>query len=709
VTGSQDLGGLFAPERVAVVGATEREGSVGRAVTANLLSDFDGEVIPVNPNREEVLGVECVPSVGESGADLAIIAIPPEPAIEAVREAGESGIHELVVLTAGFGETGSEGASRERELREIAEKYDLTLVGPNSLGIASTPVGLNATFGPSMPDPGSISFMSQSGAFVTAVIDWAFEQDIGFRHVVSLGNKAVLDETDLVGGWGADDGTEVIVGYLESIDEGREFVETAREVTTETPVVVIKSGRTDAGAGAAASHTGAIAGNDRAYSVGLEEAGVIRAESASELFDAARVLAGQPLPETDGVAVVTNAGGPGVMATDAIGDADALSLADFSDETVDALAEALPEEANRFNPVDVIGDAGVPRFREALDIALSDDDVGAAVVLSAPTATLSFDELAEAIAEVQAEHELPVAACLMGGERTESPAEILSAEGIPTYFDPARAVGSLDTLSEYRGISEREYTEPERFDVDREHVREVLGRVRNRPDNRLGVESMEILDAYGIPTPAGEIVDDPQSAREVAADIDGPVVMKIVSPDILHKSDIGGVEVGVETEDVADTYERLVTRARNYQPDATILGVQVQEAVDLDDGVETIVGINRDPQFGPLVIFGLGGIFVETLNDTTAELAPVTEREAREMTENIEAAPLLRGARGREPTDVDGVVETIQRLAQLAADFPAIVELDVNPLVATPDGVQAIDLRLTVDPDELDDEGLEGQ
>jgi acetyl coenzyme A synthetase (ADP forming)-like protein len=698
-----ELASLFAPERVAVVGATEREGSVGRAVTANLLADFDGEVVPVNPSRDEVLGEPCVPSLAESGADLAIIAIPPDAAVEAVREAGENGIDELVVLTAGFGETGSEGAARERELREIGAEYDLTLVGPNSLGIASTPVGLNGTFGPSMPDPGSISFMSQSGAFVTAVIDWAFEQDIGFRHVVSLGNKAVLDETDLVGGWGADDGTDVIVGYLESIDDGREFVETAREVTAETPVVVIKSGRTDAGAGAAASHTGAIAGNDRAYSVGLEEAGVLRAESASELFDAARALAGQPLPESDGVAVVTNAGGPGVMATDAVGDADALSLADLSDETVDALSEALPAEANRFNPIDVIGDASVARFRDALDIALEDDDVGSAVVISAPTATLSFDDLAEAVRDVQAKHDLPVSVCLMGGEATNDPARTLSAAGIPTYFDPARAVGSLDTLSEYRGIRERTDTDPQRFDVDRERVREVLGRVRDRSDNRLGVESMEILDAYGVPTPDGEIVDDPATAESVAESIDGPVVMKIVSPDILHKSDIGGVAVGVADGDVADTYERLVTRARNYQPDATILGVQVQESVDLDTGVETIVGINRDPQFGPLVVFGLGGIFVETLNDTTAELAPVTEREARTMTEEIEAAPLLRGARGREPTDVDGVVETIQRLAQLADDFPAIVELDVNPLVASPDGVQAIDLRLTVDPDELAD------
>lgn len=694
-------GGLFAPDRVAVVGATEREGSVGRAVTANLLADFDGEVVPVNPSRDTVLGEPCVASVGDSGADLAIVAVPPAVAVETVREAGEHGIDDLVVLTAGFGETGSEGAAREQELREIAAEYDLTLVGPNSLGIASTPVGLNGTFGPSMPDSGSISFMSQSGAFVTAVIDWAFEQDIGFRHVVSLGNKTVVDETDLVADWGDDDGTDVIVGYLESVVDGEAFVETAREVTSDTPIVVIKSGRTEAGAGAAASHTGAIAGNERAYEVGLREAGVLRAGSAGELFDAARVLAGQPLPETDGVAVVTNAGGPGVMATDAVGDAESLSLADLSDETVDALGEALPAAANRFNPVDVIGDADVERFREALRVTLADDGVGACVVIAAPTATLSFEALAEAVVDVQRETELPIATCLMGGEQASASSETLSAAGVPTYFDPSRAVGSLDTLARYRAVQRRETDDPARFDVDRERVHEILSRVRDRSDNRLGVESMGILDAYGVPTPDGEIVDDPERAAAVAAGIDGPVVMKIVSPDILHKSDIGGVAVGVTDDEVADSYERLVTRARNYQPDATILGVQVQEAVDLDAGVETIVGVTRDPQFGPLVVFGLGGIFVETLEDTAASLAPVDESTARGMTEEIDAAPLLRGARGREPAALDAVVETIQRLSQLAADFPAILELDVNPLVAGPDGVTAIDLQLTVDPETL--------
>jgi acetyltransferase len=289
----------------------------------------------------------------------------------------------------------------------------------------------------------------------------------------------------------------------------------------------------------------------------------------------------------------------------------------------------------------------------------------------------------------------------MGGERARRAEPALNDAGVPNYFDPARAVRSLEVLARYRHVRDREYGAPAEFDVDRQAAREILERAEARDTTRLGVEAMGLLDAYGIETPAGEVVDSPVDALEVAEAIDGPVVMKIVSPDILHKSDIGGVKVGVDHEDVYDAYEDLVTRARNYQPDATILGVQVQEQIDLDAGVETIVGMNRDPQFGPLLMFGLGGIFVEVMEDTTFRVAPVTEADAREMTEEIRAAPLLRGARGRDPVDRDGIAETIQRLSQLVTDFPAILELDVNPLVATPDGVNAIDIRLTVDPEKL--------
>ncbi|WP_254768148.1 acetate--CoA ligase family protein [Salinilacihabitans rarus] len=692
---------LFAPETVAVVGATDREGAVGRAILENLRTDFAGKVVPVNPNRDEVLGLECHSDVASAPpVDLSVIVVPPPYVIDAIRDSAEAGVENVVVITAGFSETGGEGAARERELREVAAEYDLNLVGPNSLGVMSTRAGMNATFGPENALEGSVSFMSQSGAFITAVLDWANQQEIGFRDVVSLGNKSVLDETDFVHEWGEDDGTDVVIGYLEGIDEGRAFVDAAREVSEDTPIVLVKSGRTDAGAAAASSHTGAIAGSERAYEAGLEQAGVLRASSVQELFDWARALSGLPTPESDGVAVVTNAGGPGVLTTDAVGDS-RLDMASFTDETIETLSEAMPDEANVYNPIDAIGDADVERFEEALDVALADPNVGCAVVVSAPTAVLDYDDLAEAVIERSEEHDKPVVTCLMGGERTRSAEAVLRDSGIPNYFDPARAVSGLDALATYRDVSERTYDEPTAFDVDRERAREILERARDREDNRLGVEAMDLLDAYGIPIPEGEIVDDPADAHAVAESIDGDVVMKIVSPEITHKSDIGGVKVGVGDEDVYDAYEDLVARAHNYQPDATILGVQVQEMLDLEGSTETIVGMNRDPQFGPLLLFGLGGIFVEILKDTSVRVAPVGEDEAAEMVDEIKAAPLLRGARGRDPADVDAVVETIQRLSQLVTDFPSILELDVNPLVAGPEGVQAIDLRLTVDTEEL--------
>jgi acetyltransferase len=406
------------------------------------------------------------------------------------------------------------------------------------------------------------------------------------------------------------------------------------------------------------------------------------------------------VPESDGVAIVTNAGGPGVMATDAVGDS-VLGLAEFSDATLDALSETLPEGANIYNPVDIVGDAPVDRFEAAIDTVLDDPNVGMAVVLACPTATFSFDDLAAATVRLQTEYGTPLAAVLMGGSSTRSAGTTLAGAGIPTYFDPARAVRSLETLADYARIRDRTVGEPSTVDADRERARSILERAVERGTTRLGVEAMDLLEAYGIPTPAGEVVDDPARARAVAEEIGGEVVMKIVSPDILHKSDIGGVEVGVTPDEVRDTFEDLVARARRYQPDASILGVQIQERLDLDAGTETIVGTTRDPQFGPLVLFGLGGIFVEVFEDTTVRLAPVTEAEARGMLDGIRATPLLRGARGREPVDADALVGAIQRLSQLAADFPAITELDINPLVATSAGVTAVDLRLTLDQEEL--------
>ncbi len=697
-----NLKNLFFPNKVAVVGATERDGSVGLAITKNLSDKFDGEVVPVNPNRDEVLGMKAYPDItsfpGE--IDLAVVVVPPKIANQTVKEAGENGVKNVIVITAGYGESGSEGLKREKELQESAEKYDLNLVGPNSLGVISTPVNLNATFGPEEALPGSISFMSQSGALITAVLSWAEDRGIGFHNIVSLGNEAALDETSFLKAWSGDEGTDVIIAYLEGIGDGQEFISTGREVTESTPIVVIKSGRTEEGAKAVSSHTGTLAGSESAYEAGLEQAGVIRVDNIGDLFDYAEILSGQPLPENDKVGIVTNAGGPGIMATDTLGVA-GLSLASFEDETLSKLGDFLPEEANIYNPIDVLGDSDLDRFKKAVDIAMGDSQVGSVIAISYPSAILGPNDLAEELVKIQNDHEKTLVSCIMGGGEVNSAESILREEGIPNYFDPERAVKSVGILNKYKQIKEREYQEPADFWVNRSRANEILAQVRARTDNRLGVEAMGLLEAYGIPIPDSEIVGGPDQAEEAAKEIGDEVVLKIVSPDILHKSDIGGVKVGVPVEKVRDEYEDLIVRARNYQPDATLLGVQVQEMVDAESGVETILGMNKDPQFGPVIMLGLGGIFVEVLEDTSFRVAPISEREGRQMINELESAPIFRGARGKEAVNIDKVVETIQRLSQMVMDIPAILELDINPCVATSEGVKAVDLRLTVDEDKL--------
>jgi acetyltransferase len=699
------LSKLFAPDSVAVVGASDEAGSVGHALMTNLRSNFDGDVVPVNPNRESVFGQPCLDSVAEATIDLAVVAVPASAVVEVVREAGESKIRTVVVVTAGFSEEGGTGATRERELADVANAYNINLVGPNSLGVLSSRSGLNATFGPQGPLPGNVSFMSQSGAFVTAVLDWANERGLGFLDIVSLGNKAVLDETSFLKFWGADEETTVVLGYIEGIENGEQFVQVARKVTRETPIVLIKSGRTEAGAHAAASHTGAIAGSESAYKAGLDAAGVVQAKSVEELFDYASALAGQPPPQSDTVAVITNAGGPGVMATDAVGDS-TLELASFSPTTARSLAADLPPHANIHNPVDIIGDANVDRFQRTLETVFSAPEVGSIVIIACPTTMLSFEALAETISDLNDRYHAPLAVCFMGGATTNAAEQRLAEVGVPCYFDPARAVRALDGLWAYRKTQQTDHTEPLTYDTDRSQAADILTRYVSTGENRVGVEAMELLDVYGIPTAKGEVVTSPGAAERISAQLDTDAVMKIVSPDILHKSDIGGVVVGVKQTDVAQTYRTLCSRARQYQPDATVLGVQVQEQLAVDTGVETIVGATRDPQFGPLVLFGLGGVYVEVFKDTTVRLAPVTQEEAHEMIDEIQATPLLRGARGKDAVDESAIIDVIGRLSQLVTDFPAILELDVNPLVVTSKGATAVDFRLLIDTEEpLDDGG----
>ncbi len=694
-----ELAGLFTAERVAVVGATDREGSIGRALLENL-AEFEGSILPVNPNRDTVLGQRCFENLrntpDSAAIDLAIVIVPAEHVGDIVREAGELGISNIIVISAGFSERGPAGERMERDLIATADKYELNLVGPNCVGVINTATGLNATFLGSSPQEGSISLISQSGAFISAALGWATHHGIGFRNVVSLGNEAVLDEVDFIEEWGSDPETDVILAYLEDIETGRAFIETARDVTAETPVVVLKSGRTEAGAEAAASHTGSIAGRDVAYDAAFHQAGVLRAQSIEDIFDIGRILDGQPALGGDRIAVVTNGGGPGVLATDAI-ETSALSVAEFTPTVRANLAEELPEQVAITNPLDLIGDADLDRYRRALRTVLDANSVDGLVVLSVPTAIFDYGELATCIGDLQSQYEKPVVACLMGGPEADRATETLETYGIPNYFDPSRAVTGLDALAAYNEITSRDYEPTREFDVDSPRARTILSQSVERETDRLSVEAMELLDAYGIPIPAGELVENAAAAESIAQSLGGPVVLKIASPDILHKSDIGGVAVDVDVEDVTATYERLVERATEHNPDAEILGVRVEEYVELDDSTETIVGVSHDPQFGHLIMFGLGGIFVEIFEDTAFRIAPVNKRDAREMTADIQAAPMLRGARGRPNADLDSVVETLQRVSQLVVDFPAIRELDVNPLVVGPDGVCAVDLRLSVD------------
>lgn len=692
---------LFVPERIAVIGATDREGSVGRALMENLAS-FGGEVLPINPSRETVLDMVCfddIESVPDpAGVDLAVVLVPPESAVAVVETLGTIGIDSVVVITAGFRERGEGGEALEARLVDIAQQYDIDLVGPNSVGIMNTAIGLNATFLDQSPPAGSLSLMSQSGAVISAVLGWARARGVGFRDIVSLGNEAVLGEVEFLEVWGDDPETDAIVAYLEDIEEGRRFVEMAREVTPETPVIALKSGRTETGAEAAASHTGSIAGSDHAYNAGFDAGGVIRASGIEELFDVGRVLVGQEPPSGDSVAIVTNGGGPGVLAADALEEA-GLSVASL-EGLHGELRDVLPSQAEVDNPLDIIGDADIDRFRAVLDVVMGAETVDAVVVISIPTALFPFEDLASVVGELQERHDIVVVTALMS-PREEIDIQLMAEFGIPNYFEPARAVRSLETLAEYGTITDSVRASPPAYDADYDRVEEILGLGDRTETERLSVESMDLLEAYGIPSPAGDMATDAEEALAIADELAGPVVMKLASPDIVHKSDIGGVEIGVPVEEVSQTFEGIIRAARNHDADATIHGVRVEEVVDLDDSVETIVGVTRDRQFGHLVMFGFGGIFVEVFEDTAFRLAPVTEDEARAMTADIESAPILRGARGRTPSDIDGIVEVICRVSQLVTDYPAIRELDINPLVVGADGVKAVDFQATVDPEAI--------
>ncbi|MCY2950967.1 MAG: acetate--CoA ligase family protein [Planctomycetota bacterium] len=691
------------PKSVAIIGASREKGKVGYEITANMKNaGYQGKIFPVNPKATEIAGLKCytdLKSIGEV-PDLVVIVVPAAYVPAVMRECVAIGVKAVVVITAGFKEVGKEGAELEKEVVRIARSAGIRVIGPNCLGIIIPSAKVNASFGAAMPEAGEIGYISQSGALLAAILDLAMAEGIGFSALFSIGNKADVDELDVIQALGQDPHTKVVAGYLESINDGDGFVREAEQISREKPILLMKSGGTSAGSKAASSHTGSLAGGETVYESAFERAGVIRCDSIKTQFDYAQAFAYQPLPTGASVAVLTNAGGPGIMAADAI-ERVGLTFAKLSEGTIKKLAEKLPASANMHNPIDVLGDALADRYEFALRVALDDPNVETVLVLLTPQAMTQATETAEAIMKVRKERPgKPILACFLGRAAVQGGVAVLGKGKIPCYDSPESAVRTIKAMVNYVRWKNRPKRVVKLFSVNRHRVERIIDRHLRRGMREIGeMEAKEILEAYGFVTPRGSLATTADQAANVADRLGYPVVLKIWSPDIIHKSDVGGVKVGLTNrQEVRDAFDLMMYRIPQEVPDDTeILGVLVQEMVK--KGREVILGVNRDPHFGPLVMFGMGGIFVEVLKDVTFNLAPITADEARQMLVSTKTYQMLKGVRGQEGVDIDAIAEALQRLSQLVTEFPQIMEMDINPLVVGPPGTTpiAVDARMSVE------------
>lgn len=697
-----DLTSLFNPKSVAIIGASKSPGKIGNVIVKNMIGcGYQGKVFPVNPKEPEIEGLLCYPSVDKTPepAEMAVLSVPAAKSLEIAEMCGKSGVKNLVAITAGFKETGRDGLELERKLLEICRGYNMRMLGPNCVGLMDTHTPINASFAAGYPLKGEIAFISQSGAMVLSILDWSFRAGLGFSKFVSLGNKADLTEAHFIEDAAEDPNTKVILCYIEDVEDGSHFIEVARRAVKKKPIIILKSGISQAGAQAASSHTGALAGSDLAYETAFKQCGVIRAREMSELFDLAVAFAKQPVPKGQRVAIVTNSGGPGIVATDNIEQKN-LAMARFTKETIDALREYLPAEANIYNPVDVLGDAKADRFRFSLDKVLADPGVDSAVVLVCPTAVSEPVETAQAMLEMrQVYPDKPVFAAFMGGEKLEGGAQTLSQAQIPCFTFPEPAITSISGMASYGRIKDMpEDQEQLSFpDVDMKTVKAVLFDIKR--DNRLvllGSEAAEIVSAYGIPAVPTFLANSTKEAAEYAERAGYPVVLKIASPKIMHKTDVGGVKIGLGSrEEVSRGFMEIMDNVNRYLPRVVLYGVEVQKM--MPKGVELIIGVTRDVQFGPLIAFGLGGIYVNLLKDVAFRLANgLVTKEIEKMIAETKAYTLLRGYRGEKPADINAVIDTIGRVARLVTDFPEITEMDINPAFAYSQGISALDVKITV-------------
>lgn len=694
-----DLQHLFEPRSIAVIGASTKPGNVGNDIVKNLTASFAGEVYPVNPKATELYGRKCYPTIAdiEGGVDVAVIVVPALSVGQVAREAVKKGVKGIVVISAGFKETGRKDL--EEEILGICRDADIPLIGPNCLGVINAHNRMNASFAPILPEPGRVAFLSQSGALCSSVLDLARSLGIGFSKFVSMGNRALADEADMLDFLADDPQTDVVAMYAEELRRPQELMRVVRKMATlakPKPVVILKAGVTTAGASAASSHTGSLAGSDAAYDALFEQSGMIRVRSVSDLFDTLQIFLSNGLPAGNRLSIITNAGGPGVLCADeAI--MSGLEIAKISEETQAALRAFLPAAASVKNPIDILGDARSDRYAQALEVVSKEEGSDMSVVVLTPQSMTDVAGVARAVADFKAKCDKPLAVSFMGGQSVRDALDFFHKEGVGENVFPQQAVRSLAALYRFSLMIRPTSDGPSPIKQgDAQMAGELLDACSQRGESAIPeVRALAILEAYGFQVAKSAVCADLRSAQQFLDVNEGAYAMKIVSPDILHKSDVGGVELHVTRQTVGQQYERMMRSIAEKAPQAKVEGVLLAPMAP-KEGVEVILGSTRDPHLGTLLMVGLGGIYVEIFKDVSFGLVPVTREDSYRMVRNLKSHKILEGARGGSRADIEALEETILRLSQFLVDFPHIKELDMNPLLVLPEGkgVLVLDARI---------------
>ncbi|MFX1563916.1 MAG: acetate--CoA ligase alpha subunit, partial [Promethearchaeota archaeon] len=703
-----NLNKIFNPSSIAVIGASDKEGSVGYTLMRNLTQlGYEGKVYLVNIRLNEISGQKVYQRVEQlpEKVDLAIIATPAKTVPKVVEECGKAGIMGIIILSAGFKEVGPEGKALEDEILKLKQKYNLRIIGPNCFGIMCPRIRLNATFAEMMPKAGNIAFISQSGALGSAILDWAIDQNIGFSHFVSVGSMVDVDFGDLIDFFGNDPQTRSILMYIEGIIDARKFMSAARHFARTKPIIVVKAGQFNASAKAAASHTGSLTGEDAVYNAAFKRAGIVRVEEIADLFNAAEVLGMQPLPQGPRLVIITNAGGPGVMATDAL-----LSrggqLANLSSQTMKKLNKLLPTYWSHGNPIDILGDASADRYQRVMDLCLLDKNVDGLLIIYTPQATADATEIAKSIVDVcdaRRGCKKTILTSFVGSGKVHEANLILSKNSYPTYSTPEQAIDTYMYMYQYKRNLELLYETPEELPGDilppKRPVNVLIrNAIREKREILTELEAKRLLECYNIPVVKTRKASTAAEATGIAASIGYPVVLKILSYDITHKSDVGGVVLNINSDtELEEAFDKIMKQAKEHAPKAKVQGVTVQPMIQLK-GTELILGGKRDPLFGPVIMFGMGGVGVEFFKDFAIGLPPLNQTLARRIMQETRVYNILKkGYRNLPPANLEGLEELLIRFSQMLVDFPMLKEVDINPLLIDDKQVLALDARVVID------------